>query len=79
MMFMYGSSMSTPRISERRTYRRNLFTAAEGRRAAVYVLFTCFGREKEENKDVVSGLPKHDCLLGESFMRCGQVQDAVRL
>lgn len=39
---MYGSSMSTPRISERRTYRRNLFTAAEGKKGdrlcVVYVL-----------------------------------------
>lgn len=49
------------------------------RRTTVYMLITCVTRENETKKDVGSGLPKHDCLLGESFMRCGQVQDAVRL
>lgn len=35
--------------------------------------------ESMTNEDGVTRSPKQDCLLGESFIRCGQVQDAVRL
>lgn len=45
-------------------------------------LFTPEFHLKDEQKgagQAGSHSPKQDCLLGESFIRCGQVQDAVRL
>lgn len=79
MMFMYGSSTSTPRISERRTYRRNLLTAAEGEREAVYGSFRRFGRGQEENKEVVFWPTEARLLVGRELheVRTGAGRSAV--
>lgn len=74
VIYVHTTDFRAPHVQE------EPFHCCQGQEGRPFICCLHASREKmRQKKDVGSGLPKHDCLLGESFMRCGQVQDAVRL
>lgn len=76
MTFMYGLSMSTPRISERRTYRRNLFNAGAGKKikmkftwkqASEFHFDNEWKRARKEKNWRVLGLTKTRLFVGRKL------------